>query len=103
MLPHHWFLFYENLSSEGWALVSNRKTDDDNDDIISGNPESCENDLCSSDSRGLFGVSDAPSCHLKVTHLMCLLLTLKNKQGSLIGEEEAVQVHRAEAKYLTLQ
>lgn len=42
-------LFYENLSSVGWALVTNWKTDDDDYDIISENPESGENDLCSSD------------------------------------------------------
>lgn len=91
------------MSSVGWALVTNGKTDDDNDDIISENPESGENDLCSSDLRGLFGVSDAPSCHLRVTHLMCSLLPLKNQQGSLIREEETVQVHGAESKYPTLQ
>lgn len=49
MLPHHCFFLNENLSSVGWALVTNWKTDDDNDDIISENPESGENDLCSSD------------------------------------------------------
>ena len=83
VLPHH--IFFHEMCTE-WALITTQNNeddddgdddDDDNDDIISENPQSVGNDLCSSDLQGCLGVPDPPSCHLKATQLMCPLLPLK--------------------------
>lgn len=55
----------------GWTLVTTQSTDDDyddNDNIISENPKSCGNDLCSRGLQGCLGVPDPPAATSHQSH-----------------------------------